>query len=87
MPTLHTVRVKQGWLDQTIQDEGGMKALAEKLGCAPSTITRQANGTAEAGPRFIGAVLSEYPIDFDDAFEIAQETARPRRTRVEKIAA
>lgn len=81
MAVLHTVRVRQEWLDNAIDEHGGMSALAEKLDCTTSTISRHANGSAEAGPRFIGSVLNAFPIDFDDAFDVTEEEARVRRAR------
>lgn len=81
MPTVHTVRVRQDWLDEAIEGAGGMTALAEILHCAPSTISRYAKGDSEAGPRFIGEVLNAFPVDFVDAFDITEEPVRIRRAR------
>ncbi|CAM4013910.1 hypothetical protein [Corynebacterium belfantii] len=79
MATMHTVRVRDNWLAKEILAAGGMTALAEKLECNISTVSRQANGIAEAGPRFIGAVLAVFPIDFNDAFVVTTEEARKNR--------
>lgn len=84
MPTVHTVRVRPEWLSQAIAEAGGMAPLAEKLECTKSTISRYANGESEAGPRFIGAALNAFPIDFDDAFDVVEEQVRVRRARYVK---
>lgn len=84
MSTVHTVRVRLDWLDWAIEEAGGMGPLAEKLECAKSTISRYARGDAEAGPRFIGATLNAFSIDFDDAFDVTEEQVRVRRARMVK---
>lgn len=84
MLTVHTVRVRPDWLSQAIAETGGMGPLAEKLECAKSTISRYARGDAEAGPRFIGAVLNAFSVDFDDAFDVTEEQVRVRRARYVK---
>lgn len=86
MTFLHTVRVRKQWLENVVNETGGVTALAEKLDCAPSTISRQLNDRAEAGPRLIGAILANYPVAFEDAFDITEETIRTRRVRVRTAA-
>lgn len=86
MTFLHTVRVRKQWLENAVNETGGVAALAEKLDCAPSTISRQLNDRAEAGPRLIGAILTNYPVAFEDAFDITEETIRTRRVRVRTAA-
>ena len=86
MTFLHTVRVRKQWLENAVNETGGVAALAEKLDCAPSTISRQLNDRAEAGPRLIGAILTNYPVAFEDAFGITEETIRTRRVRVRTAA-
>lgn len=86
MTFLHTVRVRKGWLENTVNEAGGVAALAEKLDCAPSTISRQLNGRAEAGPRLIGSILANYPVTFEDVFDVTEEEMRIRRVRVRSAA-
>ena len=86
MAFLHTVRVRKEWLENAVGEAGGIAALAEKLDCAPSTISRQINDKAEAGPRFIGSVLANYPVQFEDVFDVTEEAMRIRRVRVRSVA-
>lgn len=86
MAFLHTVRVRKAWLENAINEAGGITALAEKLDCAPSTISRQINDKAEAGPRLIGTILTNYPVSFEDAFDVTEEVVRTRRVRVRSVA-
>lgn len=86
MTFLHTVRVRKAWLENAINEAGGITALAEKLDCAPSTISRQINDKAEAGPRLIGTILTNYPVSFEDAFDVTEEVVRTRRVRVRSVA-
>lgn len=87
MSTLHTIQVRKDWLEEAISEAGGMSALAEKLSCSPSTITRYAAGTSEAGPRFIASVMKEFALHFDDAFVIVNKEVRERRARQPRKAA
>lgn len=82
---VYTVRVREDWLEKSIQELGGSSALAERLGCSPSTISRHLSGKAEAGPRFIGAVLALYPASFSEAFEVVEEPAVHRVQMVKAI--
>lgn len=46
MTFLHTVRVRKAWLENTVNEAGGISALADKLDCAPrqlaaNSMTRQ----------------------------------------------
>lgn len=86
MTFLHTVRVRKAWLENAATEAGGIAALAEKLDCAPSTISRQLNDKAEAGPRLIGAILTNYPVSFEDAFDVTEEEIRTRRARIRSVA-
>lgn len=86
MATLHTVRVRKEWLENEVNEAGGVAAFAKKLDCAPSTISRQLNGLAEAGPRLIGAILANYPATFEEVFDVTEEEMRVRRVRVRSIA-
>ena len=86
MTFLHTVRVRKAWLENAINEAGGIAALADKLDCAPSTISRQINDKAEAGPRLIGSILTNYPVSFEDVFDVTEEEMRTRRVRVRSVA-
>lgn len=86
MTFLHTVRVRKAWLEDAVNEAGGIAALADKLDCAPSTISRQLNDKAEAGPRLIGSILTNYPVSFEDVFDVTEEEMRTRRVRVRSVA-
>ncbi|MFW9228612.1 hypothetical protein [Corynebacterium striatum] len=86
MTFLHTVRVRKAWLENAVNEAGGIAALADKLDCAPSTISRQLNDKAEAGPRLIGSILTNYPASFEDVFDVTEEEMRTRRVRVRSAA-
>lgn len=73
MPVIKTVRVKPDWIKCRITEAGSLTNLAAELQTTVSTISRYARGQTEASPRFIGAVLSTYPIEFTDAFYISRE--------------
>ncbi|WP_066527272.1 hypothetical protein [Corynebacterium bouchesdurhonense] len=87
METIHTVRVNLKWLDEAVAAEGSATNLAKRLGVSPSTITRQYREQAEASPRLIGAVLVNYPVTFQDAFDVTEEQVRVRRARMVKTTA
>lgn len=80
MASIHTVRVRKEWLEAAVQAEGNMVELARKLDCNPSTISRQLNGKAEAGPRLVGAILNKFPVLFEEAFIVSEEELPSRRT-------
>lgn len=84
MELIHTVRVNRRWLDKAIEKEGTLEKFANKVGVTKSTVSRQANHVAEASPRFIGAVLSVYPVTFQEAFDVTEEQVRVRRARYVK---
>ena len=85
MATLHTVRVRKDWLENMAGECGGVAALAKKLDCAPSTISRQLNDRAEAGPRLIGSILANFPVAFEEVFDVTEEEMRVRRVRVRTV--
>lgn len=76
MAELATIRVRRAWIKNALEESGGIAGLADRLGCQPSTISRQARGLAEAGPRFIAAVMRNLPVEFSDAFEVADRIDR-----------
>ncbi|KJF21922.1 hypothetical protein C7T36_18260 [Rhodococcus sp. AD45-ID] len=73
MSQIETVRVRHDWIQAALESNGGVTGLANKLGIDKSTVSRQAKGDAEAGPRFIGAVLVHNTIKFEDAFDVTIE--------------
>lgn len=85
MATLHTVRVRKKWLENEVSEAGGVAAFAKKLDCAPSTISRQLNDRAEAGPRLIGSILANFPVAFEEVFDVTEEETRIRRVRVRTV--
>ena len=84
MPEIATVRTKTEWLEQAVDEAGTLSAFAEEIGVETSTVSRQLSGKTEASPRFIGAVLVRFPIDFSDAFEVTVEEVKARRARIVK---
>ena len=40
MTTIDTTRVRQGWVDKTLEELGTVTRFAEKLGVSPSTASR-----------------------------------------------
>lgn len=76
MAELATILVRKEWIKNALEESGGLAGLAERIGCQPSTISRQARGLAEAGPRFIAAVIRNLPVEFNDAFEVADRIDR-----------
>lgn len=87
MEVIRTVRVNKTWLANAIEDEGGMTHLAERLGVHKGTISRAMSGGIEAGPRFIAAVMTNYPVSFQDAFDIVESTAGREADRARSAAA
>ncbi|AMO91623.1 phage NinH family protein [Corynebacterium simulans] len=81
MTSIHTVRVRKEWLEVAVQAEGNKVELAKKLDCNPSTISRQLNDKAEAGPILIGAILDKVLVLFEETFIVSEDELRPRRTR------
>lgn len=81
---LATVRVRQDWLEAEIAKAGTLSAFADLIGIDVSNVSRQRSGRCEASPRFIGAVMVNFPITFDDAFHVTVEEATARRARIVK---
>ena len=82
MPEIATVRVRHDWIENEIAEYGTLAAFAEHLGIEKSTVSRQLAGKSEASPRFIGAVLTTFPIHFQDAFDVTLEEVARRRARI-----
>ena len=81
MATINTTRVRREWVDQQLNELGTVTRLAEKLGVTPSTASRWIEPGKEATGRFIGAVLNNFPVTFDDAFATVREEAITERVR------
>ncbi|WP_151530565.1 MULTISPECIES: hypothetical protein [Corynebacterium] len=84
MQTVNTVRVNREWLESAIAREGTLERFAKKIGVTKSTISRQSKRQSEASPRFIGAVLANCPVTFQDAFDVTEEEVEIRRARMVK---
>lgn len=81
MATIDTTRVRREWVDQQLNELGTVTRLAERLGVTPSTASRWIEPGKEATGRFIGAVLNNFPVTFDDAFATVREEAITERVR------
>lgn len=84
MTEIDTTMVRDEWVEETLRELGAISRLAEKFGVPPSTASRWIEPDKEATGRFIGSVLNNFPIDFDDAFvtirrEVPQDQIRLRR--------
>lgn len=65
-----TVRLNLAWARRTCDERGGVAGFADAIDTDRSTVYRHLQGGMEAGPRFIAAVLTAYPVMFDDAFDV-----------------
>ena len=74
-----TVRLNPDWARQACADCGGVAGFAEAINADRSTVYRHLSGDVDAGPRFIGAVLTAFPILFDDAFDVVRAPLAGRR--------
>lgn len=84
MPEIATVRVRSDWLDKMLEKHRTMTNLADRLKMEKSTVSRQANGKSEASPRFIGAVMMTFAVEFEEAFDVTVEEVAQRRARIVK---
>ena len=83
MPTTHmtsTVRMNPDWARQACGECGGVASFAETINADRSTVYRHLSGDTEAGPRLIGAVLTAFPVPFNDAFDVIDVPVSERRT-------
>lgn len=83
MPTTHmthTVRMNPEWARQACDECGGVAVFAETINADRSTVYRHLSGDTEAGPRLIGAVLTAFPVPFNDAFDVIAVPVSERRT-------
>lgn len=84
MATIDVTRVRQEWVTKTIEELGTVTRLANRLGVPPSTASRWIEPGREATGRFVGAVLNNFAISFEEAFvtvrfEVPDEKVRLRR--------
>lgn len=84
---INTVRVRPDWVAKAVEEAGGVAAFAADIGVDKSTVSRQVNRKSEASPRFIGAVLARYPVQFYDAFDVTTEEVTMRLARPVKTPA
>lgn len=82
MTTIDTTRVRQGWVNKTLEELGTVTRFAEKLGVSPSTASRWIEPGKDANGRFVGAVLNNFPVNFDDAFITVREELPNERVRL-----
>lgn len=84
MSTIDTTRVRQDWVDKVLDELKTVSRFAEKLNVSPSTAARWIEPGKEATGRFIGAVLNNFPVTFDDAFVTIREEAATERVRMRR---
>lgn len=87
MVTIDTTRVRQEWVDEILDQLGTVSKFAEKLGVPPSTASRWIEPGKEATGRFVGAVLNNFPVHFDDAFVTIRAEVPTHRVRLRRVAA
>jgi len=72
-----TVRVRREWAAGVRAAYGDLSTVSSKVGVNKSTISRQFSGHVDAGPKFIAAVLTAFPVKFEDAFEVLDVADTP----------
>ena len=71
----------RGWREsKVVQALSGVAAFAAAINADRSTVYRHLSGDTEAGPRLVGAVLTAFPVLFNDAFDVTEVTVSGRRT-------
>lgn len=78
MPKM-TTRVRDEWVKQLLDEYGTVTAIAERMEIDKSTAARWLSGNYEATGRFIGTVMTVFPVGFDDAFEAVEDVVDGRR--------
>ncbi|AEI11856.1 hypothetical protein [Cellulomonas gilvus] len=73
MAEIATIRLNAEWAERTKTGCGGVAAFGAALGVDKGTASRHLRGKSEAGPRFIGAVLTTFAVTFDEAFDVVHE--------------
>lgn len=86
METIKTTRVRREWVSELREKYGTDADIGRAMGVDKATAWRWLNGTGEATPRFIGAVLLSFPVSFDEAFICVEEVAERRAARIYKRA-
>ena len=86
MTTIDTTKVRQEWVDKTLDELGTVSRFAEILGVPPSTASRWIEPGKDANGRFVGAVLNNFPVDFNDAFMTVREEVPAERVRLRRRA-
>lgn len=86
MASIDITRIRQAWVDKTLDELKTVSRLAEQLGVCSSTAGRWIDPGVEATGRCIAAVLNNFPVEFDDAFvtvrvEVPNERVRLRHRR------
>lgn len=79
MKIIDTTYFKREWIEEQLDNFQSLSAFANKLGVLPSTASRWIEPGKEASPRAIGAVLNNFPVNFDDAFVTVREEAVTQR--------
>lgn len=72
MNTKPAVSIDQAWIAATCAALGGTNAFADKISVHPSTVSRVINGKARVSGEFVAAVLTAFPIQFSDAFNVVE---------------
>ena len=78
--TTATIRLNYAWAERACAQTGGVAAFAAAINADRSTVYRHLSGDTEAGPRLVGAVLTAFPVLFNDAFDVTEVTVSGRRT-------
>ncbi|AEG84676.1 hypothetical protein CULC22_01971 [Corynebacterium ulcerans BR-AD22] len=84
MATIDTTKVRQEWVDKTLGEIETITRFAEILGVPPSTASRWIEPGKDANGRFIGAVLNNFPVNFDDVFVTVREELPAERVRLRR---
>ena len=78
--TTPTIRLNHAWAESACAQTGGVAAFAAAINADRSTVYRHLSGDTEAGPRLVGAVLTAFPVLFNDAFDVVEVPVSGRRT-------
>lgn len=84
MASIDTTKVRQDWVDKTLEELGTVSRFADRLGVPPSTAARWIEPGEDATGRFIGAVLNNFPVSFEDAFVTVREEMPDTRVRLRR---
>lgn len=84
MPNIDTTKLRREWIEQTLEELGTISRFAERMDVNPSTAARWIEPGKEATGRFIGSVLNNFAVDFDDVFITVREEAPASRIRLRR---